>query len=410
MPKKTLGLLTATLLLALPTAAAHATPVTVDLRIEGATRTLFEGPVTTDVRAFKFSDSPQTYECNGSAGEGASTTRPTRGAVLATASEQAPFEMLGSFGQFGASFTRIAGDNVDYDAGSGRFLAEYKNGVSSSYGACGETVGNGDRVLFAYATGSENVLALRRVVTEQATAPGADLSVRPGATDRVRVTDAATNAPVAGAVVDGKTSGADGTVDVGPFAERGDHDLKATKTGAIRSNRVRVCVSDGGDGFCGNPNPDFPPPVTAYDPPPAPCATSGDDGRCGSPDKRPAAGRITSVREGQSFAKGKGPRTLGGTVADDPSGIKEVRVRLTRNDRGNCSGYDVKRERFVARKDCSASAGRYVAIATTQTWSYLLPARLGRGRYVLDVQVVDRAGNVDTALARGSSRIVFRVG
>ena len=39
-------------LLSLAAAPALAAPVTVDLRIEGATRTLFEGPVTTDVRQF----------------------------------------------------------------------------------------------------------------------------------------------------------------------------------------------------------------------------------------------------------------------------------------------------------------------------------------------------------------------
>ena len=41
-------------------------------------------------------------------------------------------------------------------------------------------------------------------------------------------------------------------------------------------------------------------------------------------------------------------------------------------------------------------------------WSYLLPKRLGKGRYVLDAIAVDKAGNRDT-LARGRNRVVFFV-
>ena len=67
----------------------------------------------------------------------------------------------------------------------------------------------------------------------------------------LHVTDQVTGAPIAGATVEAGSSGADGAVTVGPYDARGDHDLKATKPGAIRSNRVRVCVTDGADGACG---------------------------------------------------------------------------------------------------------------------------------------------------------------
>src|SRR3954466_9705075 len=43
------GLALAILALLVPASVAAAAPVTVNLRIEGATQTLFEGPVTTDV-------------------------------------------------------------------------------------------------------------------------------------------------------------------------------------------------------------------------------------------------------------------------------------------------------------------------------------------------------------------------
>ena len=41
-------------------------------------------------------------------------------------------------------------------------------------------------------------------------------------------------------------------------------------------------------------------------------------------------------------------------------------------------------------------------------WSYLLPKRLGKGRYVLDVIAIDKLGNRDRPV-RGRSRAVFFV-
>ena len=48
------------------------------------------------------------------------------------------------------------------------------------------------------------------------------------------------------------------------------------------------------------------------------------------------------------------------------------------------------------------------SIGDRADWSYLLPKRLGKGRYVLDVIAVDKLGNRD-ALARGRNRVVFFV-
>ena len=45
------GLALAVLALLVPASVAAAAPVTVNLRIEGATQTLFEGPVTTDAKS-----------------------------------------------------------------------------------------------------------------------------------------------------------------------------------------------------------------------------------------------------------------------------------------------------------------------------------------------------------------------
>jgi hypothetical protein len=58
---------------------------------------------------------------------------------------------------------------------------------------------------------------------------------------------------------------------------------------------------------------------------------------------------------------------------------------------------------------CGAEHGRFFSIGTHANFSYLLPFKLPRGRYVLDIEATDLAGST-AKLARGSSRIVFYVG
>jgi nitrogen fixation protein FixH len=98
----------------------------------------------------------------------------------------------------------------------------------------------------------------------------------------------------------------------------------------------------------------------------------------------------------------------GAALQPDPSGIRRVKLRLTRNAGGRCSAYSNRRERFVTRP-CGARHGWYFTVATRSDWRYLLPARLPRGRYVLDVKATDGAFNVDRTRRRGENRVVFRV-
>jgi hypothetical protein len=388
--RRFLGLAAVGLALAALAAPASAAPVTVNLRIEGPTRTAFEGPVTTDVRQFQFPGDPNAYQCNGMAPAGSSSVPvPTRGAAITAAASTGAFSMTGTFDTTYDSpiFATVGGENVAYDSSTGKYLAEYKNGVYAQAGACGDPIANGDDVLFAYGTGAPTETVLR--LTGPSTAP-------PGAPVVLHVTSWADGAPVAGAGVAGATSGADGAVTVGPFATRGNQDLKATKAGAIRSNRLTVCVTDGSDGACG---------TTAA----SSCQTTGDDGNCGTKDKRAPRGKIVSIREGQRFGKGKGPRRLSGIVTPDPSGIADVRLRLTRNDHTHCQTFDGRSERLVKLGRCGAKRGKWFSAGDREQWSYLLPAKLGPGRYVLDLQVRDKAGNVDTLLQRTRTRVVFTV-
>jgi hypothetical protein len=350
--------------LALAAAApAGAEPVTVDLRIEGPTRTLFEGPVSTDVRGFRFSDETVTHRCDGTTVGGTSPDPvPTRGAVLAAAAKRAPFSFTGTWHpQFGATFETIDGESVAFDAATGRFLSEYENGAFASLGACADPVDDGDDVLFAYGDGSEILLALygpRRA--------------RPDRAFTVFVANAATGDPVAGAEVGGSVTGADGRATIDAVGARPHVNLKASKSGAIRSNRVRVCVTR------------------------RPCG--------GSRDTTAPLARVSGIGHGADYERG--PRVLRGRVGVDPAGVREVLISLRRKREGRCSAYSATVERFVRR-----ACGRRLTFALDPErglWSYLLPKRVGPGRYVLEALAVDRAGNRDR-LERGRNKVVFRV-
>jgi hypothetical protein len=359
--------------------AALAAPVTVDLRVEGANRTLFEGPVTTDVRTFHFTNEP-AHQCDATVPDSGGTSArpvPTRGAALVAAAEQTPFELGGSWSDDfeNPTIDSVAGDNVAFDSATQRYLAEFKNGKSSNTGACGDPIATGDRVLFAYASFGQRPLAL-----------AGPASARPGETVSVKVTDADDGSPVAGAAVGGRTTGADGTAVVGPFTQRGAQDLKATKADTIRSNRLRVCVSDGSDGACGS---------------------SGPGGAPGTPGGTPAddtVGPATTVgiKNHKVFSRRKAPRTLRGHAASDPSGLREVKLRLMRKVGRKCAFYSDGRGRW--RKTHLCWHGAVFSIGDRADWSYLLPKRLGRGRYRLEAYAIDGAGN------RGPiKRVGFRV-
>jgi hypothetical protein len=127
-------------------------------------------------------------------------------------------------------------------------------------------------------------------------------------------------------------------------------------------------------------------------------------------DKVAAFARIRSVAEGRRFRRGRGPRTLQGTVDPDAAGIKDVRLRLSRTAGRRCSRYDGARERLVATRRCGVRNARTFSVGDDAAFSYLLPSALPAGRYVLDAIVIDRAGNQTTTYQRGRNRVVFFVG
>lgn len=142
------------------------------------------------------------------------------------------------------------------------------------------------------------------------------------------------------------------------------------------------------------------------------CKTNGRDGLCGTPDRTAPAARVTSVKEGQRSSRKNAPRILRGTVATDPAGLADVRLRLTRRiGDTRCSYFSGIEDRFLRADPCGAvGAGRFFSIGDARSWSFELPAKLTRGRYTLDVEVTDTLGNFTTTFARGRDRVVFSVG
>ena len=232
---------------------------------------------------------------------------------------------------------------------------------------CNVRVSGGEEILFAAGSGSEPLLRLA--------GPAAG---RVGESARFTVTDAETGAAVAGASVGAATTGADGAASVALTAA-GTQTLKATQPGAIRSNAVRTTVVAPGQ--------------------PLPPAAPGAGGPIANDTTAPVS-RLTGLR--RSYARGRGPRRLAGTVSD-PSGVRVVKLRLARKRGGRCSWYSGKQERFRGGR-CGRAP--WFAIGDDARWSYLLPERLGRGSYTLEAKAVDRAFNRDD---RRPARVRFRV-
>jgi hypothetical protein len=218
--------------------------------------------------------------------------------------------------------------------------------------------------------------------------------------------------PAAGAIITG--GGASATTDSAghaalAFPSTGSFLLRVSgsSTGppAVRTEAY-VCVHNGNDGTCStsaNPGPGV-----------SSGSTSSVPGATGAVYTGPYAvvAQVNALQEGHHYPRRHAPRILAGKVTAHVA-IKDVELRLTRTVQGaragrRCSYYDGQSERFHAMR-CGAEHGRFFSIGAYASFSYLLPFALPKGRYVLDVQATDAAGN-STRLGRGTSRIVFYVG
>jgi hypothetical protein len=366
--------------------ALAAGPADVTVRVEGSSDTLLARTAVHTTTTPVVKDGNPAHSCTGTSVAGA--------LEVGTAGDWS-----GSwFDSIGYSVEMILGESHTF--GSGHYWGEFVNGVPGN-GACGDELAPGDEVLFAPLSESgpsDSPMYLQAPPTAQ---KGAPFNVT--VIEKVTTYDSSFNPhtvtqPVQGASVGGSTTDASGVAAVTLDATTG---LRATHPGDIRTATETVCVHDGDDGTCGTSKPDVPAP---------PCIHDGDDGLCGTPDHKATYGFIKSIREHQHFAKGNGPRELKGTSDPDPSGLKDVQLRLTKRVGKRCFTFSGTKLRFVAMKRCGARRGTWFSIGSKADWSYLLPNKLGRGRYVLDLKTIDGAGNADAQLARTRNRVVFFVG
>ena len=360
-------------------ASATAAPVTVNLRVEGSTQTLFEGPITTDAKSLT-KDGTGSHPCDGTN----ANTNPAPGPTMAGAMDD---------GATAAGFTWAATWNAGYqdffisrigpDTNTGAptytpYWGYFLNWVASKIGACQQQVAQADDVVFAYSDYGQSLLQLN-APTRAATGEAFGVTVQQN-------DGAGTRTPAAAAVVQGATTDATGHATLS-FADAGVHRFKATRAGSIRSNAASVCVYAPGSGDCGTDKP----PVVDQTAPPA-----------DQPLVQPAAKdttapviAVSSPEAGKDYARG--PRVIAGQV-DDAGGIAQVFLRLRSSDGGGltsasrCHWFSGKRGVFTHRT-VPCSKARFFRIGTKARFSYLLPARLRTGRYVLDIKVLDKAYN-----------------
>jgi hypothetical protein len=349
-----------------------AAPVTVNLRIEGATKTHFEAPVTTDVKTVR------GELCDGTQDPSNTTPAPTMQGALDDASLTGAFTWEGAWDPGYQDFFVTKINDEDTPSDFSQSWALLQNWKYTPGGGCHMQVHQGDELLFAFTDYVKQFLQLTGAPTRAATGESFQVMVN-------RQDGNGTSVPEAGASVAGATTDATGHGTVS-FADAGTHTFKATSANTIRSNAATVCVYVPGSGDCGTEKAQ--PTQTTEptpEPPPAPAVK----------DTTPPEIKIESLTPGKTYSSG--PRLLAGNV-DDAGGIAQVFLRLRATDGGNltaasrCRWFSGKRSVFTHRT-VPCSKARFFRLGTNPKFSYLLPSRLRKGKYVLDVKVLDRAYN-----------------
>jgi hypothetical protein len=223
----TLAVLTA----ALACAPAYAAPTKVGVRVEGATKTIFEGSVRTDVHMVT-GDSTGPHKCDGTNGGANPTPAPTATGALDDAASAFGFSWSGSWSP---SFEDFVVNKIGPDAStSTQFWGLAVNGKQAQVGGCQFQVRRGDQVLWAFDLFSKKHI-LRLIGQRQ---------VRAGRRMFTRVVDAGTGQAIPGARVAGRKTNHKGVVYL-RFRHPGVKRLKARRSDSVRSQLLRVKVLRG---------------------------------------------------------------------------------------------------------------------------------------------------------------------
>jgi hypothetical protein len=386
-------------------AGAQATPITVNLRVEGSATTLYEGPVTTEGETFETSSSKGPHPCdyadNGSAGAkfangGASSGTPTTALHDAALATHLTFDATwfgsgtGGNENPGDFFVTQVGPDVELTEPPFDAWGFAVNDTTAPVGGCQIALAPGSEVLWAY-----NYFNLSHLLSLSGPA-----SVNVGAPVVVHVVDGQTGAAIAGAAIGEDVGGATATIPGSTLtnaegnatialAHTGVVKLKATQAESVRSNGLTVCVHNGNDGTCGTGNPVLP----------------RGEGEVVHPTLAPIA-VIGGIENAHKYNRRRAPRILRGLV-QVPVGatLREVRISLQRRTGKRCQAFSGTSERFVHSR-CGAK--RFFSVGSAESFSYLLPAPLSNGHYVYDMEAIDSSGHA-TKLVGGVSHVVFYV-
>lgn len=350
--------------------------------------------------------------------------------------------------QSGWSIERIG--TVDLSATTARRWIAYVNGQFVNEPVCQKSLVEGDTLLMfpICITGTSQCFTggPLQLIAPESIGPGAPLGVEVwevnttfdnqgiGHSQRVPSTQTAVVGPDGSATTDQYYGKA--TLSI---STKGPSLVAASKFGRA-PDRATVCVTDGGDGYCGT---SVAPPVP-FDPL-AFCTTTGLDGYCGSPDRVAPVGHVTQPAQAKIFPKTGRPRFLRGTVDFDPSQIAQVNLRLMRRatitvtkvkmrrvtvkkrihgkivrkrvlqkrsvrvKKKACLGWNVKTSGWPILKKCDVSTAAVFKADGDEIWSYEFLTALPPGPYTLAAVAQDGAGNTDLTPELGRNRITFTV-
>jgi hypothetical protein len=382
-------------------ASALAIPITVNLRVEGATTTLFEGPVSVEgivsPPGISTTTTPEAHPCdvkdNGTFAEGFgnSVATPTAALYDAAVSSGLSFDAkwFKSFNDFEVS--QVGSDKNGGEAEGFPSWGYAVNDTTAGVGGCQFQLANGSDVLWAY-----NYFNLGRLLSLSGPA-----SAQVGVPFSVHVSDAQTGQPVGSAALGTYGAGVTNVSTSSPMTDSagnatitltqtGTQALKATRDDSVRSNALTICVHNANDGTCGS--------SVISPPPPA--------GKAPATVQTLSVPKVIGVKGSHTYTRRRAPRLLGGTL-EVPAGVtlRQVRISLQRTYRKHCSTFSGSLERFVKAK-CNRTS--FFAVGSSASFSYLLPTRLPAGKYTYEVQAVDSTGHL-TALTPGVSLVRFDV-
>jgi hypothetical protein len=375
--------------------ALAAGPATVTVRVEGLSETKLPATQVTTTTEPVVKDGKPEDACPGTSAAGA--------LQLATAGSWGgkwyPGEVKeGKFVGLGYTVETIEGEGYPFE-GSSFWDLWINNKAEEEHGVCGAEMQPGDQVLLFpchYEEGKEcpNPLGIEAPATADVDTP---VSVTVQKYSASGVASAVAGATVTVGATSATTDSSGHATLV--FPEPGTASLAVSAPETVRVE-AKICVHQGNDGTCGTTR--------------AASTTTGSSTSASAggsvPAVKPYTGPYALVAhtngpiEDHVYGRGQAPRVLSGSILAH-SAVSSVSLELRREYKGRCYAYDGTRERFLSSR---CGRGSFFKVSSDGSYSYLLPSTLAPGRYVLDVQATDAAGD-HTTLSRGTSRIVFYV-